>query len=370
MHLEQDPDDLVLAEGVTRMVSGCAGSQGTVTERAAQLWRTMIADGWLNLALPEHLGGTGGSLHSLGILMEQCGRHGLVTPFFSSIMLGARVLAVVDTQGRWEQLLREVMSGERFLAFAHDGFAPTAVSARAERVSVGWHIAGRPIAVLGARAASHLIVSAGADGESGLFIVAANDPGIRTRPYPTLRGEDAADIVIDATVSESALLRLPVGETIERLLDEALVTLCWEAVGAMSWLLDATADYAGVRKQFGRPLADFQVIQHRIAEMVVQLEDARAATMLATLATDDPQRRGRTASAAKVVVSGAATYIGEQAIQLHGAMGVTEELAVGRNFRLLTAFGYLLGDRDAHVARYAAMVVNSGQQRTSVILGA
>jgi alkylation response protein AidB-like acyl-CoA dehydrogenase len=373
MRLDRDEDELALGEGIERMVSGCAGTAGTAKERAAALWRTMIADGWVRLALPEHRGGVGGSLDLLGVLMEQCGRHALVTPFFSSILLGARLLAEADREGGWDDLLSQVMAGDRLLAFAHDELATGHGAARAtiaERAGKGWHITGRKAAVLGTGVASHLLLSAAVDGGTALFLLARDHPGLAVRPYPTLRGEGAADIAIDATLPDSALLALDAGDTIGRLTDEALVALCREALGAMRWLIDATVDYVTIRKQFGRPLGEFQVIQHRLAEMAVLLEDAHAATLLATVTAGDPVRRGRTASAAKLVTGAAATFIGEQAIQLHGAMGVTEELPVGRYARLLTAFGYLLGDTDAHIARYAETVVRPGLQCSSVILGA
>ncbi|MDB5703868.1 MAG: pimeloyl-CoA dehydrogenase small subunit [Sphingomonas bacterium] len=373
MQLERDEDELALGEGIERMVSGCAEASCTTEDRAAMLWRTMIADGWVGLALPEHRGGVGGSLDLLCTMMEQCGRHALVTPFFSSIMLGARLLAETDAAGKWNDLLGETAAGDRLLAFAHEELATAYGEARAtiaQRAGDGWRITGHKIAVLGAGAASHLLVSASAEGGAALFLLDRNDPGLTLRPYPTLRGEDAADIAIDATVPDEALLALDAGEAIDRLTDAALVALCSEAVGAMRWLIDATADYAAIRKQFGRPLAEFQVIQHRLAEMAVQLEDARAATQLAIVTAGDPDRCGRAASTAKLVTGSAAAFVGEQAIQLHGAMGVTEELPVGRYVRLLTAFDYLLGDSDAHIARYARTVIGPGLQRFSVILGA
>jgi alkylation response protein AidB-like acyl-CoA dehydrogenase len=373
MQLDRDDDELALGEGIERMVSGCADGAGSAEDRAAALWRVMIADGWVGLALPEHRGGVGGSLDLLGVLMEQCGRHALVTPFFSSILLGVRLLAAADVEERWDRLLRAAVAGDCLLAFAHEELATRFGDVRAtvaERAEGGWHITGRKAAVLGAGAGSHLLVSAWAEGGTALFLLARDHPGLALRAYPTLRGEEAADVAIDATLPDTALLAQDVGEMIDRLADEALVGLCAEAVGAMRWLIDTTVDHVKIRKQFGRPLVEFQVIQHRLAEMAVQFEDARAATLLATVAAGDPARRGRAASAAKLVTGDAATFIGEQAIQLHGAMGVTEELPVGRYVRLLTAFRYLLGGSDQHIARYAETVVRPGLQRSSVVLGA
>jgi alkylation response protein AidB-like acyl-CoA dehydrogenase len=218
--------------------------------------------------------------------------------------------------------------------------------------------------VLGASAADHLIVSARIGAGTGLFLVPRTAHGVTLRPYPLVDGTRAADVTLaDVQLGRDALLG---GDddawpAIDATIDRAITALAADAVGATRVLLDATSEYTKTRVQFGQPLAKFQALQHRMAEMAVLQEEASAVTLLATLMVDaNPVERARAASAAKVKVARAAHYIGQQAIQLHGAMGVTEELSIGAYFKRVLVFEHLFGSVDEHLQRYATLARSTG----------
>lgn len=336
------------------------------------IWRQVAEMGWLALPLPDSVGGLGGGVIETAILMEACGKALFLEPYLGTVVLGAGLL-MASGDAKWRaELLPAVAEGKMRLAFAHSepglrlDMRTVETSARitGNDSGNGWTLNGKKYTVLGAAAADHLIVSARVGTGTGLFVVPRTANGVALSPYPLVDGTRAADVTFtDVRLDGDALLggiedAWPV---IDAVIDRAIAALAADTVGASRVLLDATAEYTRTRVQFGQPLAKFQALQHRMAEMAVLQEEAAATALLATLmAGAAPNERARAASAAKVKVARAAHYIGQQAIQLHGAMGVTEELSVGAYFKRALVFEHLFGSVDDHLQRYTALARRTG----------
>jgi alkylation response protein AidB-like acyl-CoA dehydrogenase len=240
------------------------------------------------------------------------------------------------------------------------------VTTRARRVGGSYRLDGHKGVVMQAAAADTLLVSARTAGEAGdsegvsLFLVQRTTKGVVLDDYPTVDGQRAADVYLKA-------VEVPVNSrlgaegnalsAVEAALDIGLAALCADAVGVMQALVDATVDYVRIRQQFGQPIGRFQALQHRIADMLIHLESARSMSYLAALrcTTADVGERRRALSAAKAVIGQAGRFVGQQAVQLHGGMGMTDELKVSHLFKRLTAAQLMFGDSDTHLQRYAAL---------------
>jgi alkylation response protein AidB-like acyl-CoA dehydrogenase len=333
------------------------------------LWKTFAEGlGILGAALPEAAGGLGGGAVETMIIMEALGEALVLEPYLESAVIGGGFLKRIAHDGA-RNLLGKLVAGDVRFAFA--AAEPTArsawqdVSTVARREGEFWSLSGTKAVVCAAPLATHLIVSArtaGARRDSvgvSLFLLEANAAGVTAHGYRTIDDRRAADLVFDQVrVPANALL----GEEgnalsiIEQVMDEATAAVSAEAVGAMRRLLHATIDYAKQRRQFGQPIAQFQVLQHRMVDMYMALEQAVSAVYLATLKLDRPaQERARAVSAAKVTIGRSGRFIGQNAVQIHGAMGMTDELAVGNYFKRLTVIENQFGTVDHHLARYAAL---------------
>jgi alkylation response protein AidB-like acyl-CoA dehydrogenase len=330
-----------------------------------QAWATLVELGMTALPVPEEQGGFNGSAVDMLLVMQELGRGLVVEPYFATV-LGAQFLKLAGGQGA---LLEQVASGELKLAVAlgekqarhdlHD------IATTAKAVGDGYVISGTKTVVMHGAQAGMLIVSArsaGAQRDTGgisLFIVAADAPGVTRRDYRTIDGQRAADVVFtDVRVSASALLGNEGAgwEILDAAADYGAALLCAEAVGAMDALNSATLEYLKTRQQFGVPIGKFQALQHRMADMFMQAEQARSMATLAAVkvGSDDACERRRTVSAAKARIGQALKYVGQQAVQLHGGMGVTNELPAAHHFKRLTMIELTLGDTDHHLARFAA----------------
>ncbi len=337
-------------------------SDAGVSEEA---WMTLIELGMTALPIPEDLGGFSGSAVDMLVVMQELGRGLVVEPYFATV-LGAEFLKLA---GGHEALLAQVAEGDLKLACAlgekqsrHELFD---IATRAEANSGGYLLNGTKTVVLHGAQAGMLIVSArtgsaqrDTDGIS-LFVVPADLPGLTRRDYRTIDCQRAADITfVNAQLPASALLgQAGAGwEVLDAAVDYGATLLCAEAVGAMEALNAATLEYLKTRQQFGVPIGKFQVLQHRMAEMFMQLEQARSMATLAAVkvASADAVERRRTVSAAKARVGQALKYVGQQAVQLHGGMGVTNELPAAHHFKRLTMIELMLGDTDYHLARFVA----------------
>ncbi len=333
------------------------------------IWRQFAELGFLALPLPEDCGGLGGGAVELGLLMETFGEALLIEPYLATIVLGAGAIAAVGDASQRADILPGVAEGAIRLAFAHGERASRndldAISTVAARSGSGWRLDGLKTNVLGAGAADWLIVSAriGSAG-TGLFVVPAAADGVTVAQYPILDGSRAADVALaGVTVGAGALLGGDdaAGPAVTAIIDRAIIAQAGDALGALSFVLDATVEYARTRVQFGQPIGRFQALQHRMAEMAVLREEARAIALYAMISADAaPAQRARAASAAKVKIGRAARHIAEQAVQIHGAMGVTEELNIGAYLKRALTFELLFGSVDHHLRRYAALARAEG----------
>jgi alkylation response protein AidB-like acyl-CoA dehydrogenase len=262
-----------------------------------------------------------------------------------------------------QALLPKIAEGSLYLAFAHSErqarFDLADVRTTAKETADGWRLDGKKTAVLDGSAAGQIIVSARVDdgsgkaGKLGLFLVPQGTRGITARDFPRLGGGRACNLDLDNLLGDGGSDALP---AIEGAIDRAMAALGAEAVGIMQTLLDQTLEYTRIRKQFGRPLSANQVIRHRLADMAMQCDEARSMALRAALMADaEPVARSRAASGAKAKIGKCARFVAEQSVQLHGAMGVTEELDVGSYFKRLLAFDTLFGGSAHHYRRHAAL---------------
>lgn len=336
---------------------------------SADIWKQFADLGWLALPIAEEYGGLGGGAIETGILMEAFGRGLVSEPYLSTVVIGAALIAACGSEAQKQALLPEVADGSLILAFAHSEraarFDLAEVAATATKTPDGWRLDGRKTAVLDGNAAGQIIVSArvananGASGKLALFLVPPATPGMALRDFPRLGGGRACNLDLsDVRLPADARLgddsdALP---AIESVVDRAMAALGAEAVGIMQTLLDTTLEYTKIRKQFGRPLSANQVIRHRLADMAMHCDEARSMALRAALMVDaDPVARGRAASGAKAKIGKCARFVAEQSVQLHGAMGVTEELDIGSYFKRLLAFDTLFGGSAHHYRRHAAL---------------
>ena len=301
--------------------------------------------------------------------MEAFGRGLVAEPYVATVVLGAALVSECANERQKQAMLPKVADGSLLLAFAHSErharFDLSQVNTVAAKTPDGWRLDGQKIAVLDGHAAHLIIVSArltsgdGAAGKMCLFLVPPDAAGVTLRDFPRLGGGRACNIELtNVTLAADALLGdgYDVLSKIEATVDRALAALGAEAVGIMQTMLDRTLEYTKVRQQFGRPLSANQVIRHRLADMAMQCDEARSIALRAALMADAEQvARGRAASGAKAKIGKCARFVAEQAVQLHGAMGVTEELDIGSYFKRLLAFDTMFGGSAHHFRRHAAL---------------
>jgi alkylation response protein AidB-like acyl-CoA dehydrogenase len=333
-------------------------------------WSTFAEMGLTAIPFAEEDGGFGGGAVALMAAMEACGEALVVEPLLDAIGLAGRLLSRAASPAQRGALLPGVIDGSVKLAFGYlergRRYETAPATTRAVKDSDGWRIDGEKVVVVGAPAAQHLLVSArtgGADGDSNgvsLFLVDAGAPGVTVSAYRTVDGQRAGDVKLSGvTVGADALIGAEGGAmpAIEEALDFATALLCADAIGAMQSANDATLEYLKTRKQFGMTIGTFQALQHRMVDMFVTCEQARSMAVLAACRVDtaDATERKRAVSAAKIKIADAARHISQEAIQLHGGMGMTEEMKVSHTFRRLTNAAQRFGDADHHLERYAAL---------------
>jgi alkylation response protein AidB-like acyl-CoA dehydrogenase len=334
------------------------------------VWAGLGELGVLALNVPAGQGGLGfGPLETLSV-MSACGRSLLLEPFLGSAVIATAVLRAFPEDSAAADLMTRMASGAAIAVLAHyepnSRFESQWVTSRARKSGDAYTLDGHKAVVMQAGAADTLLVSARASGEPGdatgisLFRVPHDAKGMKLDPYPTIDGQRAADVYLQGVVvpagnrlgAEGGALPM-----IEAALDIGLAALCAEAVGIMQALVGATVNYVQSRQQFGVAIGRFQALQHRIADMLIHLEQARSMSYLAALRCMDlnvPERR-RALSAAKALVGQSARFVGQQAVQLHGGMGMTDELIVSHWFKRLTAAELMFGDSDTHLQRFAAL---------------
>ncbi|HYD95520.1 MAG TPA: acyl-CoA dehydrogenase [Noviherbaspirillum sp.] len=330
-----------------------------------EAWATLAELGMTALPVPEAQGGFNGSAVDMMVVMQELGRGIVVEPYFATVF-GAQFLKLA---GGHDDLLEQLAGGGLKLAVAlgeqQARHELSDVATTAKQDGDGFVLNGKKTVVIHGAQADRLIVSARSSGGQrdaqgiSLFVVPADAAGITRRDYRTIDCQRAADISFDnVRVPASALLgQAGAGwDILDAAADYGATLLCAEAVGAMDALNAATLEYLKTRQQFGVPIGKFQVLQHRMAEMFMQAEQARSMATLAAVkvASADANERRRNVSAAKARVGQALKYVGQQAVQLHGGMGVTNELPAAHHFKRLTMIEQTLGDTDYHLARFAA----------------
>jgi alkylation response protein AidB-like acyl-CoA dehydrogenase len=325
-------------------------------------WRGLADDvGILGAPFDEAMGGLGGGAVETMIVMEEIGKALVIEPYLDTVVIGGGLLRRCGT-ARASELIGGIIAGEVRLAFAHlepsSRFDLANVTTSAVRDGSTWRISGLKDAVRGAPFATHVLVNARVSGTGGeraglsTFLVAAGASGLSSREYPTVEGSRAADLKFEGV---SAELLGPAGQGLDALeaaVDEGVVAICAEAVGVMRRLLADTVEYTKQRRQFDAPIAANQALQHRMVDMYMALEQSISMTYMATLKLDRPApERKRAVSAAKVQIGKAAKFVGQSAIQLHGGMGMTNELAVSHYFKRATMIESELGSVDHHATR-------------------
>jgi len=322
-------------------------------------WSTLTELGMTALPVPEQQGGFNGSAIDMFVVMQELGRGLVVEPYLATV-LGAQFLKL---GGGHEALLEQVAAGELKLACAllekqsrHD---LSAIATTATANAGGYLIDGSKTVVVHGAQAGSLIVSARTGGGITLFVVPADSAGVTVRDYRTLDGQRAANIAFEQVQVPATALLGPEGggwDILDHGADYGAALLCAEALGAMEAIFAATLDYLKTRSQFGAPIGKFQALQHRMADMYIHLEQARSMALLAAvkMASNDVVERRRTVSAAKFRVGQALKFVGQQAVQLHGGMGVTDELPAAHHFKRLSMIDLTLGDCDHHLQRFIA----------------
>ncbi|MEC9345493.1 MAG: acyl-CoA dehydrogenase [Pseudomonadota bacterium] len=331
-------------------------------------WKTFAELGWLAVGIPEEYGGIGGPIETM-IVMEAIGK-GLVTePYLPTVVLGGGLVAEAGTEAQKQAILPAIAEGKLMMAFAYaeptSRFNLADVTTKAEKKGAGWVLSGHKSVVYGAPSADRIIVSArtsgavrDADGIS-LFIVDRDAKGVSRRDYPTADGLRASEVMLEGVeVGADALLgtegqALPVIETV---VDRAIAALCAEAVGCMEVLKDETNEYLKTRKQFGVPIGKFQVLQHRMVDCFIELEQSRSMAYMVTLKLDeDTTERRKAASSAKAQIGKGGVFIGAQSVQMHGGMGMTDELKISHYYKRLMQIDTMFGNRDWHLKQFAAL---------------
>jgi pimeloyl-CoA dehydrogenase small subunit len=329
------------------------------------MWAQFAELGLLMAPFSEEDGGLGGGPIDAMVVMEEFGKGLVVEPYLPSVVCGGGFLKRGSDAQKAEHLAG-IMSGEQIFAFAYaeprGRYNLADLETTAKKDGAGFSINGHKAVVIGAPWATHFVVTARTSGGRRdaegvtVFVVAKDAKGVSTRDYPTVDGRRASEVYFEnVTVSADAVVGdvdngLPL---VELVTDEAIAALCAEACGAMKVAHEMTVEYSRNRKQFGTAIGKFQVLQHRMVDMFMEHEQSVSMTYMATLKLDEDEiTRKKAASAAKVRIGQGGRFVGQQAIQIHGGMGMTDELAVGHYFKRLTMIDAEFGNVDHHLKRY------------------
>ena len=333
-----------------------------------EIWKEFAELGLLAAPFPEEMGGFGGGAIDAMIVMEELGRHLVVEPYVETVILAGGLLRDAGSKAQQEEHLPGLVGGEAVwtLAYAEPQgrYNLADLTTTAKKEGDGYVIDGYKAVVLAAPWADKLIVSTRTGGGQrdrdgvSLFIVDKKAAGVSTRDYPTVDGRRASEVTLEGVkVGADALIG---GEGqglphLEKATDNAIAALCAEAIGGMKELNEATVEYCKTRKQFGVPIGKFQVLQHRMVDMFMAYEQSVSMTYMVNLKVDeDDAARRKAASGAKVQIGKAGRFVGQQAVQLHGGMGMTDELNVGHYFKRLTMIDTQFGGVDHHLKRYSS----------------
>ena len=334
-----------------------------------EIWKQLAELGLMAAPLPEAYGGLGGGPVDTMVVMEEFGRALVVEPYAQTVVVGGGFVNHGGSEAMKEEWLGKIAAGDTVMASAFAeaqgryNFADLTTTPKKQ--GAGYVLNGAKAVVLGGPFADTLIVTARTAGAQRdakgvtVFLVDRNSRGISSRDYPTIDGLRASEITFENVEVPAANVIGTLDDglgLIERVTDEAIAAHASEAVGAMKVLLDTTVEYTKTRKQFGVPIGKFQVLQHRMVDMFMNYEQSASITLMVTLKLGESEvERKKAASAAKVQIGKAGRFVGQQAVQLHGGMGMTDELNVGHYFKRLTMLDTLYGNIDHHLKRYASL---------------
>ncbi|MEC9039548.1 MULTISPECIES: acyl-CoA dehydrogenase family protein [unclassified Marinobacter] len=377
MDFRLNEEQQMLQDTVARLVRGEYSFEKRLEYSETELgfsesfWKQLGELGLMAVPFPEELGGFGGTGVEVQSVMTELGRGLCIEPYLQSVVLGGGLISQAGNEQQKEQWLAGIATGETQLAVGlqepQSFYNTNDVETTAEKTDSGYVLNGRKAVVIGGHSADLLVVSARTSGSSrdasgiSLFVIDANADGLERRSYPTIDGAKGCDLLLNnVKVGADALLGSEgeAADAIEYQVGRAISALCGEAVGVMEVACDLTLDYLKQRKQFGVPIGKFQVLQHRMADMMSELEQARSMAILAASVADEPQsdERRRVIAAAKNVISRSAQFISEKGVQSHGGIGMTWEYNFAHYAKRLVMINHQLGDDDFHLERYAALL--------------
>ena len=377
MDFDLSDEQRLLTDSVTRLMAdhyGFEARKGYLKQAhgwSKTLWSQFAELGLLGLPFEEAYGGFGGGPVETMLVMEQFGRALVVEPYVATVILAGTAIRLAGNAEQKQALLPLIAEGNLKLAFAHGErqarYDLTDVLTTATHDGKGWVLDGAKAVVTHGDCADKLVVSARTAGERDapvgitLFLVDANAPGVARRGYAVRDEQRAADIALSNVRVADADVLGEVGDglaVIARVVETGIAATAAESVGAMAAMNDLTLEYSRTREQFGKPIGSYQVVQHRLADMFMAMEQGRSMAMLATMSVNeaDPVERARNIAMAKVGVGQAGRYVSQSAIQMHGGIGMTEEYAVGHYFRRCMVIERLFGDPAYYLAKLAESV--------------
>jgi alkylation response protein AidB-like acyl-CoA dehydrogenase len=334
------------------------------------VWAALAEMGILGVPFAAAHGGFGGNTVDMMVVMEALGEALVVEPYLATVGLGGQFVARAGTEAQQKRILPALIQGKTKMAFGHlpagGRYDLRHVGATARAAGEGWVLDGEARMVLHGAAADRIVVaarSAGSDGDErgiSLFLVDRPAAGVGVTEYRTLDNLRVADLTFSGVrVGPEALIGAA-GEGFalaDEVVDYATALVCAEAVGAIKYAHDATLDYLKTRRQFGVPIGSFQALQHRMVDILISYEQAKSIACLACVKVDtaDAPERRRVVSAAKIKIADACRHVSQEAVQLHGGMGMTEELKISHTFRRLTTIAQMFGDADHHLERFATL---------------
>jgi alkylation response protein AidB-like acyl-CoA dehydrogenase len=374
MEFNYSEEQLALQDTLQRFISRDydfdkrRGFSASPLGHSAEAWSQYAELGLLALPFPEELGGLNGNAVDIMVVMEQFGQGLLLEPFLSTVVTCGGLLRDAASEALKQKLVPQIAAGKLKLSLAAyeapGRYDLSYVACTARESGGNWRLSGRKAVVLDGASADYFLVSARSSGKTAdrdgisLFLVPRDAKGLTSAAYPTQSGARAADLLLEnVAVGAEALIgepgrALPI---IERAVDRAIAALCAEAVGIINALNQATLNYLKTRKQFGVAIGTFQALKHKMADMLIAAEQARSMAIIAAVHADseDAAERHRAVSAAKAYLGQAGRLVGQHAVQMHGGMGVVDELIVSHYFKRLTMIDLSLGDADYHLASFS-----------------